>query len=101
MATKAKIEIETPDNQRDVVDGYIEGPLFVYKGTAGWQAGHVKTGYMISGKQIWKTKKEALAYAQRLIDYEGLNLEFDKASDFIKLNGVEFLQKVFDECKST
>ena len=112
MATKTecdvRLHIEPDDNyEPERVIVYKEGPLFVWQSPKGWTAGHFATGFGVSGNRIWDKKRDALAYVQRILEYEkdgkkiDWNIEFcgpDTKDKFMELNGRDFLQGAYDTC---
>lgn len=92
MATKVEL------NGRIV---YQEGPLFVVQDDRGWYCGHFKTGMPICGRKRWKQKRDALAYAVALMNYEEsgtrIDFEFSSEEELFKVNDYEFCRRAYQK----
>lgn len=80
MATKGEFEGKP---------AYIEDDKLVLQlddETGSWLVYHKRTGWLMMGPGvIFKQKKNAVAYAKRLID--SMEMEFDNKEQMFKLNG--------------
>lgn len=64
---------------------YAEGPLILQLGDNGWSIFHEKTKMKIMGFKPFKQKKDALRYANNLI--EKLDMNFSDAAEMFEING--------------
>lgn len=64
---------------------YQEGPLAIYKAENGWKVAHIQTGDDIMGFAPFDQKRDALAYAQELLEHD-LDWDFSSKEEMMTKN---------------
>lgn len=97
MAKRAKIKLKSDDETKEL-DGYlVSDDIGLVNSDAGWIAIHIRTGSkLVGGQGPWKQKRQALAFAEYLVD-AGVNWDFDTQDEMFKLNGVSELREIYRE----
>lgn len=98
MATKTECKVKIVKPEGEIVTVYKEGPLFVWQSPKGWTVGHFKSGHGACSNRTWTKKRDALAFAQKLLSYEkdgkkiNWNVDYD---DFFEINGMDYLKEAW------
>ena len=84
---------------------YREGPFILWmNGDKGpWTVFHEQTSLTVTDGKTWEKKRDALAFAQALLDYEenGVKINWDtnRYDTFYQLNDKDFVRRMWQKVK--
>ena len=97
MAQRANITLKAGDETK-TLDGYlVSKDIGLVNTDDGWIAIHIRTGNKLIGKHgPWKMKRQALAFAEYLVD-AGVNWQFDDKEEMFAMNDFDIWNSVYLE----